>query len=40
MDKNFENELNKAIWELVRFHIKLKTNVKQDINMYPLILED
>ena len=32
--------LNKKIWDLVRYHQSLKTNVSLDINMYPLALED
>lgn len=35
-----ETKLNQMIWKLVEYHRSLKTNVKQDINMYPLILEE
>ena len=35
-----ETQLNQTIWKLVEYHRSLKTNVKQDINMYPLILEE
>ena len=35
-----ETRLNQMIWKLVEYHQSLKTNVKQDINMYPLILEE
>lgn len=35
-----EEELNKSIWSLVKYHQGLKTNVKLDINMYPLMLEE
>lgn len=31
--------LNQAMWALVEYHRSLKTNVEQDINMYPLVLE-
>ena len=37
--KNKE-ELNHKIWQIVKYHQSLKTNVNQDINMYPLVLED
>ncbi len=34
-----KEELNKKIWEVVLYHKTLKSNVKQDINMYPMMLE-
>lgn len=35
-----KDELNHKIWQIVKYHQSLKTNVNQDINMYPLVLED
>lgn len=35
-----ENQLNFMVWSLVEHHLKLRTPVKQDINMYPVGLEE
>lgn len=35
-----EQFLEDLVWDLVSYHKKMKTNVKQDINMYPLGLEE
>ncbi len=32
--------LKKRVWDAVHYHISLKTNVRQDVNMHPLLLED
>lgn len=32
--------LNQRIWDLVQYHLSKKTTVKQEINMYPLGLEE
>ena len=32
--------LTQRVWQLVHHHMRLKTTVKQDINMYPFGLED
>lgn len=37
---NSEQKLQDAIWDLVKYHQAKHANVKQDINMYPLILEE
>lgn len=33
-------QLNEKVWQVAKAHQALKTSVKQDINMYPLVLED
>lgn len=35
-----EKELEEAIWNLVKYHQSKYANIRQDINMYPLILEE
>lgn len=37
---NSMEKLENAIWKLVDHHLALKTNVKQDINMFPYMLEE
>lgn len=32
--------LKNRVWDAVNYHMSLKSNVKQDINMHPLLLED
>lgn len=36
---NTKEELNKKIWEIVNYHKVMKSNVSQDINMFPMMLE-
>lgn len=34
-----KEELNEKIWQIVNYHQSMKSSVKQDINMYPMMLE-